>query len=346
MQQYKKIVRCFFAAGTLFFSFNLNNTNTYNQNLNFSKFDCKTFFPKNPYKVTSPQTNQSINPSNVNWTSCLNDNLKICEILIPGAHDCGSYSMSPKINTDIVGKAAQTQDVNVYDQLKLGIRSLDLRSRMFNKKSVINHGPVMGCETLEVLDDILKFSTEHPSEIIGISMIQCTKESMNYLIKTDTMKRITEKSLTKSQCKELNKPLGQITLGDLRKNKVNFIILSDYEKDCFHSSSELQNIFNPITRNSYTPIMVNEEINNLKIFSSDKLRNISPLKTANTKDFFLNQASPMDSEYQYSNIRNALLSESDIFKEKANIVSLDAVYHNREFINFLIDLNFIRSFKQ
>ena len=140
-------------------------------------------------------------------------------------------------------------------------------------------------------------------------------------------------------CSSLNKSLGEMSMGDIRNLGAKFILIGNNEEDIFHSNSNLNNKYNEPTRMADTNTMVEQELKQLDEFPSDVLRNISPVHTPSTEDFFKNKASPMKSEYKSSGIRNELLRNSDIFQKKANIVSLDALAINENFIKEMINMN-------
>ena len=61
------------------------------------------------------------------WMSNLPDNRKIVLINIPGSHDSTAY------NINFFGSIfAKTQDLNIIEQLKIGIRKLDIRVTFHN----------------------------------------------------------------------------------------------------------------------------------------------------------------------------------------------------------------------
>ena len=96
----------------------------------------------------------------------MKDDAKFCEILFPGTHDSGTYSMAPDHKLNTIARAAQTQDMDFYNQLKIGVRAFDVRVRDLGDKIVVNHGVVNGCNVEEVLDSVLKFYFENPSEVV------------------------------------------------------------------------------------------------------------------------------------------------------------------------------------
>lgn len=290
---------------------------------------------------------KNISDFNTQETSCWMKNLKdealISELVIPGSHDSATYSMSPSNQGNLIAKAAQTQDLNVYGQLKIGARSLDIRASDVFGKVVCNHGVVNGCELNEVLKDILKFSKENPTEVVILIFRNCSKKNLEKISKLSEIKEIGEKSLTRSMCQDLNKPLGKISMGDIRKLGVNFILIGNNDENIFHENGNLNNKYNEPTRMADTQTMVEQELKQLDTFSNEVLRNISPVHTPSTEDFFKNKASPMKSEYSSSGVRNELLRKSDIFQKKANIVSLDALAINEKFIKEMIFMNQTRN---
>lgn len=273
------------------------------------------------------------------WMKNLKDEALITELVIPGSHDSSTYSMSPDTGNNLIAKAAQTQDLNIYGQLKLGARSLDIRGTDVFGKVVTNHGVVNGCEVSEVLRDIIKFSEENPSEVVILLFRNCSKKNLEKIANLSEIKEIGQKCLTKSMCSSLNKSLGEMSMGDIRNLGAKFILIGNNEEDIFHSNSNLKNKYNEPTRMADTNTMVEQELKQLDEFPSDVLRNISPVHTPSTEDFFKNKASPMKSEYKSSGIRNELLRNSDIFQKKANIVSLDALAINENFIKEMINMN-------
>ena len=76
------------------------------------------------------------------WMKNLSDNTLISEMIIPGTHDSGAmHSLF-----DVSGKC---QDMKISDQLKIGVRFLDIRLQLLNNELVVVHSFV---------DQNLKFS--------------------------------------------------------------------------------------------------------------------------------------------------------------------------------------------
>ena len=61
------------------------------------------------------------------WMKNLKDDAKLKDILIPGSHDSGTYSMAPTTSFNLIGKTAQTQEMDIYNQAKVGSRYFSLK---------------------------------------------------------------------------------------------------------------------------------------------------------------------------------------------------------------------------
>ena len=103
----------------------------------------------------------SLANSPADWMSFLPDNLLISQISIPGTHDSATgYNPVPTIFD-------KTQDVGIYDQLSLGIRALDIRTRHFNDVLELHHGTsYLYANFSRVLSDSARFLYFHPGETI------------------------------------------------------------------------------------------------------------------------------------------------------------------------------------
>jgi len=91
------------------------------------------------------------------WMSNIKDDTLVKNIVIPGAHDSGTYSMM---------WAAKTQDREIKDLLSCGVRYFDLRVASKKDKLVVFHGPIKGAEFEPILNDIASFLENNPSELL------------------------------------------------------------------------------------------------------------------------------------------------------------------------------------
>lgn len=106
----------------------------------------------------------------------------LVELYIPGTHDSSCYSVNYNPFTTlysnlsslykflglipcITNKFTQTQNIDIYDQLKLGVRFLDLRISYFNDIYYCSHTYLCG-PLIDYLEQIKKFNVENPNEVI------------------------------------------------------------------------------------------------------------------------------------------------------------------------------------
>ncbi len=98
-----------------------------------------------------------------NWMSAYQGKI-LWEMLLPGTHDTATYRFA---DAALVTNWARTQQFSIYDQLKGGIRYLDIRVN--NDK---HDGKVYCSHTFpsipfqDVINDISRFILENPSEVV------------------------------------------------------------------------------------------------------------------------------------------------------------------------------------
>ena len=102
---------------------------------------------------------KSLNISNgSNWMKTLDDADSLQTISIPGTHDSAAHYGGPY---------AETQTLTVAQQLKAGIRFLDIRGRPTNGSLAIHHGQVFQKQMFgQVLNEVILFLHANPSEFI------------------------------------------------------------------------------------------------------------------------------------------------------------------------------------
>ena len=113
--------------------------------------------------LESPKTN-----TGVRWMSALEDDRAINELSIPGTHDSGAtHSIA-----DVAGKC---QSLSIEDQLYMGVRFFDIRLQQVEDEFNIVHSFVdQGTEFEDVLEEMVEFVIENPSEFLIISIKEDT----------------------------------------------------------------------------------------------------------------------------------------------------------------------------
>ena len=100
------------------------------------------------------------------WMKHIPDSKKLCQLLIPGTHNSGSYG-------NIFG-IGQTQDWNIKEQLENGIRFFDVRlakNTSPNDFEVIHGFLRLGSFKKLIMSPVTNFLKENPSEFIFMRII-------------------------------------------------------------------------------------------------------------------------------------------------------------------------------
>uniref|UniRef100_A0A1J3HQ39 1-phosphatidylinositol phosphodiesterase n=2 Tax=Noccaea caerulescens TaxID=107243 RepID=A0A1J3HQ39_NOCCA len=92
----------------------------------------------------------------------LPNNLIVSQASIPGTHDSGTFDCSWYQACD----SSQCQSWNIYNQLRAGIRYLDLRIDIRSDYLAIGHGPYQFMALHDALRDVARFLRENPSEFV------------------------------------------------------------------------------------------------------------------------------------------------------------------------------------
>lgn len=119
-------------------------------------------------KVSVPQikllTAKAVSYTLSNWMGALDENQKLTAFTIPGTHDSGA-------RYETFSSTAKCQNLSIDDQLKAGVRYLDIRGRHYNNTFEIHHGVVyQKINFTNVLNSCKSFLAQNPSETIIMSV--------------------------------------------------------------------------------------------------------------------------------------------------------------------------------
>ena len=94
---------------------------------------------------------------------------KLTQICLPGSHQSGTYHMQQKLKPiPMVEGWSRCQRLSIYDQLRAGIRFLDLRVMDHSGDVWLHHNLVVCIKFKDVLLQVQTFISEHPTEIVGL----------------------------------------------------------------------------------------------------------------------------------------------------------------------------------
>ncbi|CAM3898904.1 1-phosphatidylinositol phosphodiesterase precursor [Vibrio aerogenes CECT 7868] len=107
------------------------------------------------------------------WMNNVDDSVPLTNITIPGTHDSGATH-------EPVSGIAKTQNLSISDQLKIGVRYLDIRLRHYGDALVVHHGSVYQHLNFDnVLQSVTDFLSIHPSETVIMEVSQEYKPANN-----------------------------------------------------------------------------------------------------------------------------------------------------------------------
>ncbi|WP_458124894.1 phosphatidylinositol-specific phospholipase C [Paenibacillus sp. Z3-2] len=102
--------------------------------------------------------------SNSNWMGSLPANTPLSSLSIPGTHDSGALY-------EPINGTAKTQDLTIAQQLNVGVRFLDVRTRHYGDAFTIHHGAIYQNQNFDdVLNAVIGFLNNNPSETIIMSV--------------------------------------------------------------------------------------------------------------------------------------------------------------------------------
>ena len=112
--------------------------------------------------ASSADMSQAIDPAS--WMKAVDANASLAALTIPGTHEsCARHEPLPG--------TAKCQSLGLGDQLESGVRYLDVRCRHFHDHFEIHHDLVYQQMNFDdVLDEVLPFLEEHPSETVIMSV--------------------------------------------------------------------------------------------------------------------------------------------------------------------------------
>lgn len=169
------------------------------------------------------------------WMSYIKDETKITELVIPGAHNAGSYGMR---------KLAECQKGNIFKQFQYGMRQFCLRlSEKKDGAIFLAHGINKGDLFENALKDIKKILDEYPSEILLLDIREYQPQkfgpiTLKYKADVNKVNALLEKYLKPQENAYYDfENISEVTLGDIRKAGKRFIIINEaqsykFSKNC------------------------------------------------------------------------------------------------------------------
>lgn len=161
-----------------------------------------------------------------NWMSYIKDEVKLRNIVIPGAHNTGSYGMAA---------TACCQDGNLYEQFCYGIRYYCMRLDTKDGKIVQCHGLAKGEPFDTSLCYLKKAITENPGEFLIIDLREYYPQKfgpikLKYHANPKAVDALLEKYLKPSEYAFTDfDDINEVTMGDIRRSGKRYILINHDE---------------------------------------------------------------------------------------------------------------------
>ena len=170
-----------------------------------------------------------------NWMSYINDGVRINKLVIPGAHNAGSFGMS---------RMACCQDDDFYTQFRYGIRHFCIRLNTAKDGTIVlAHGMTKGVPFESVLEQFKKMIEENDSEVFIFDIREYYDQkfgpiTLHYKADPKKIDGMLKKYIDPEKyafCDFEN--IGDVTLGDIRKSGKRYILINEnkdyaYSSDC------------------------------------------------------------------------------------------------------------------
>lgn len=162
-----------------------------------------------------------------NWMSYIKDDVKITKLVIPGAHNAGSYGMNGM---------AECQKGNLLTQFNYGMRQFCLRLNTDRKGNIVlAHGISNGDSFENALKDIKTALDQSPSEILLLDIREYYPQkfgpiTIKYKADPKKVDELLEKYIKPSEYAYCDfDHIKEVTVGDIRKSGKRFILINDNE---------------------------------------------------------------------------------------------------------------------
>ena len=156
------------------------------------------------------------------WMSYIDDDAPYAELSLPATHNSGAVDCR-LFNLDMNGVWLNCQQGTVYDQLLYGVRDFDfsISTASQDGRLFCVHGYGYGLPFDEAVADIRRFSDEHPSEFIVISV----KLYADYSVAdADAVKEVLDILDPAQYAMDESYNLSEMTMGDIRESGKRFAI--------------------------------------------------------------------------------------------------------------------------
>ncbi len=174
-----------------------------------------------------------------NWMSYIKDDVRLTKLVMPGAHNAGSYGMNAM---------ACCQDGDLYKQVCYGVRHFCIRLNT-NRKNIIvmSHGVAKGVTFESALQGLSRAMDENPTEFFIFDIREYYQQSFGPVklhseAEPKKVNSLLQKYLDtdKNAFDDFDK-ISDVTMGDIRRSGKRFLLVN--YKEAYKHSHKCENIF-------------------------------------------------------------------------------------------------------
>lgn len=277
-----------------------------------------------------------------NWMSYIKDDVKLTSLVIPGAHNAGSYGMS---------KMAECQKDNLFVQFEHGIRQFCLRLNTDRKGNIVlAHGITKGDLFENALKDIKKALEMYPDEFILFDVREYYPQKFGPITLTYKADKDKVDSLLKKYLDPENNAfydfehISDVTVGDIRKSGKRFILINENEDYKFSKSCEQILPWEKDVNGAKAERFANETLRFFDDYKTDGLYWFQTQQTPNlgTEIGVTNPKRLDDDLVKYFHIMIDGIASTPRYLERANIIAGDFMTRDYSKCRQILKLNLLK----
>ena len=274
------------------------------------------------------------------WMSCIKDEVKITDVVIPGSHNSGTRGMIAP---------ACCQNSTLAEQFRRGVRQFSLRitTNKITKKIVFCHSVIKGVPLENELTELKKAMDENPSEFVIFDVCEYPDErvgKLTFKFRADpkAVDEIFEKCLCASQFALTDfQNISDVSMGDIRKSGKRFLIINGEKKYKYSINGNFKSPWSPERHGRLAPVFVKRAA---EVFDKEEKDGIFVLQTQQTAGFGaevgLSSPKKLDKIIKpyYPQIFEAIKNNPE-YLSLVNVISGDFMAENDYKIRLILGLN-------
>ena len=276
------------------------------------------------------------------WMSCIKDEVKLTSLVIPGAHNAGSYGMRG---------IAECQSDNLFVQFEHGIRQFCLRLNTDRKGNIVlAHGITKGDLFENALKDIKKALDMYPSEIILLDVREYYPQkfgpiTLTYKADKNKVDELLEKYISPSENAFCDfGHISEVTLGDIRKSGKRFILINDNEDYKYSRNCEQILPWEKQVNGAKAEKFANETLRFFDDYKTDGLYWFQTQQTPNLgTEIGVTSPKKLDDELvKYFDVMIDGIASTPRYLERANIIAGDFMTRSFDKSRSILRLNLLK----